>query len=70
MPNSSPQMIPDMLDWRQIWDHLGWTGILLVFAVTLPLVRSNSWEAQLTVPNDPRYDRLETILGIGQAKEG
>ncbi|GFX11271.1 hypothetical protein TNCV_4786631 [Trichonephila clavipes] len=30
-----------------------------IFAVTLPLVRSNSWDAQLTVPNDPRYARLD-----------
>ncbi|GFX06339.1 uncharacterized protein TNCV_505581 [Trichonephila clavipes] len=35
-----------------------------IFAVTLPLVRSNSWDAQLTVPNDPRCARLETNLGI------
>ncbi|GFT23361.1 hypothetical protein TNCV_2016451 [Trichonephila clavipes] len=40
-----------------------------IFAVTLPLVRSNSWDAQLAVPNDPRYARLETNLGIRQAKE-
>ncbi|GFV23447.1 retrovirus-related Pol polyprotein from transposon 297 [Trichonephila clavipes] len=33
-------------------------------------VHSNSWDAQLAVPNDPRYARLETKLGIGQAKEG
>ncbi|GFV17845.1 hypothetical protein TNCV_3235951 [Trichonephila clavipes] len=33
-------------------------------------VRSNSWVAQLAVPNDPRYDQLETNLGIGQTKEG
>ncbi|GFU87988.1 hypothetical protein TNCV_1335571 [Trichonephila clavipes] len=38
--------------------------------VTLPRVRSNSWDAQLTIPNDPRYARLETNLGIGLAKEG
>ncbi|GFW89380.1 hypothetical protein TNCV_3966701 [Trichonephila clavipes] len=36
----------------------------------LPLVRSNSWDAHLAVPNDPRYARLETNLGIEQAKEG
>ncbi|GFU35718.1 hypothetical protein TNCV_1203921 [Trichonephila clavipes] len=41
-----------------------------IFAITLPLVRSNSWDAQLAVPNDLRYARLETNLGIGQAKEG
>ncbi|GFS90112.1 hypothetical protein TNCV_507861 [Trichonephila clavipes] len=41
-----------------------------IFAVTLPLVRSNSWDAQLAIPNDLRYARLETNLGIGQAKEG
>ncbi|GFW23944.1 hypothetical protein TNCV_4949901 [Trichonephila clavipes] len=41
-----------------------------IFAVTLPLVRSNSWDAQLTVPNDPRYARLETHLRIKLAKEG
>ncbi|GFS71278.1 DUF4371 domain-containing protein [Trichonephila clavipes] len=38
-----------------------------IFTVTLPLVRSNSWSPQLTVPNDPRYAPLETNLGIGQA---
>ncbi|GFU70647.1 hypothetical protein TNCV_528001 [Trichonephila clavipes] len=31
-------------------------------------VRSNSWNAQLTVPNDPGYVRLETNLEIGWAK--
>ncbi|GFV24297.1 hypothetical protein TNCV_422871 [Trichonephila clavipes] len=36
----------------------------------LPLIRSNSWNAQLVVPNDPRNTRLETNLGIGQVKEG
>ncbi|GFW04694.1 hypothetical protein TNCV_3897461 [Trichonephila clavipes] len=41
-----------------------------IFAVTLSLVRSNSWDAQLAVPNDPRYARLETNLGIRLAKEG
>ncbi|GFU63663.1 hypothetical protein TNCV_4588681 [Trichonephila clavipes] len=41
-----------------------------MFAVTLPLDRSNSWDAQLAIPNDPRYARLETNLGVGQAKEG
>ncbi|GFV86411.1 hypothetical protein TNCV_1469731 [Trichonephila clavipes] len=40
-----------------------------IFAVTLPLVHSNSWDAQLVVPNDSRYAWLETNLGIGQAKE-
>ncbi|GFS78271.1 uncharacterized protein TNCV_3172241 [Trichonephila clavipes] len=33
-------------------------------------VRSNSWDAQLAVPNDPRYAQLKTNLGIGQVKEG
>ncbi|GFV59720.1 hypothetical protein TNCV_1907911 [Trichonephila clavipes] len=33
-------------------------------------VRSNSQVAQLIVPNDPRYARLEKNLEIGQAKEG
>ncbi|GFX45401.1 uncharacterized protein TNCV_1026611 [Trichonephila clavipes] len=41
-----------------------------IFAITLSLVRSNSWGAKLAVSNDPRYARLETNLGIGQAKEG
>ncbi|GFW51002.1 hypothetical protein TNCV_3592841 [Trichonephila clavipes] len=31
-------------------------------------IRSNSWDAQLTVPNDPRYARLETNLGIGKGR--
>ncbi|GFX75814.1 hypothetical protein TNCV_2237861 [Trichonephila clavipes] len=31
-----------------------------IIAVTLPLVRSNSWGSQLAIPNDPRYARLET----------
>ncbi|GFT44557.1 uncharacterized protein TNCV_2808081 [Trichonephila clavipes] len=31
--------------------------------------RSNSRDTQLAVPNDPRYARNETNLGIGQAKE-
>ncbi|GFX03682.1 g_PROTEIN_RECEP_F2_3 domain-containing protein [Trichonephila clavipes] len=31
-------------------------------------IRSNSWDAQLAGPNDPRYARLETNLCIGQAK--
>ncbi|GFX94919.1 hypothetical protein TNCV_2379921 [Trichonephila clavipes] len=38
--------------------------------VTLPLVSSNSWDAQLVVSNDPTYARLETNLGIGKAKKG
>ncbi|GFX54074.1 hypothetical protein TNCV_2337101 [Trichonephila clavipes] len=33
-------------------------------------LRSNSWDAQLAVPNDLRYARLETNMGIGQTKEG
>ncbi|GFW09178.1 uncharacterized protein TNCV_2101321 [Trichonephila clavipes] len=33
-------------------------------------IRSNSWDAQLTVPNDPRYAQWEKNLGIRQAKEG
>ncbi|GFV39887.1 uncharacterized protein TNCV_1850241 [Trichonephila clavipes] len=33
-------------------------------------VRSDSWDAHLAVPNYPRYVRLETNLGIRQAKEG
>ncbi|GFU18441.1 hypothetical protein TNCV_1981161 [Trichonephila clavipes] len=37
---------------------------------TAKRVRSNWWDAQFTVPNYPRYARLETNLGIGQAKEG
>ncbi|GFS78235.1 glutamate receptor-interacting protein 1 [Trichonephila clavipes] len=41
-----------------------------IFAVTMPLVRSNSWDAKLVVPNDLKYARLKTNLGIGQAKEG
>ncbi|GFW83766.1 hypothetical protein TNCV_668791 [Trichonephila clavipes] len=41
-----------------------------IFAVTLPLVRSDLWDAQLPIPNDLRYPRLETHLGIGQPKEG
>ncbi|GFU26390.1 uncharacterized protein TNCV_2507081 [Trichonephila clavipes] len=41
-----------------------------IFAVTSPLVPSNSCDVHLTVPNDPRYTRLETNLRIGQAKEG
>ncbi|GFU89254.1 uncharacterized protein TNCV_2549751 [Trichonephila clavipes] len=31
-------------------------------------VRSNLWDAQLTIANDPRYARLETNLGIDHAK--
>ncbi|GFW31367.1 hypothetical protein TNCV_2664671 [Trichonephila clavipes] len=34
------------------------------------IVRTNSWDAQLPIPNDPRYARLEANLRIGQAKEG
>ncbi|GFU88871.1 hypothetical protein TNCV_4445461 [Trichonephila clavipes] len=41
-------------------------GGSLVVLVTLPLVRSNSWDAQLVIPNDPGYARLETNQGIGQ----
>ncbi|GFX20387.1 hypothetical protein TNCV_3487451 [Trichonephila clavipes] len=41
-----------------------------IFAVTLPIVRSNSWDAQLAVPKDARYAQLETNLGIGQASQG
>ncbi|GFW66608.1 hypothetical protein TNCV_1370411 [Trichonephila clavipes] len=28
-----------------------------------------SWDSHLAVPNDPRYARLKTNLGIGQVKE-
>ncbi|GFW42751.1 hypothetical protein TNCV_473411 [Trichonephila clavipes] len=38
-------------------------------AVTVPPVHSNLWDAQLSVPTDPRYARLETNLGIWKAKE-
>ncbi|GFX44040.1 hypothetical protein TNCV_4118361 [Trichonephila clavipes] len=41
-----------------------------IFAVTLSLVRSNLWDAQLAFPNGARYARLETNLGIDQAKKG
>ncbi|GFV68177.1 hypothetical protein TNCV_1874591 [Trichonephila clavipes] len=37
---------------------------------TLLLVRINSWDTQLAVPNDPRYARVEAKLRIGQAREG
>ncbi|GFV15848.1 hypothetical protein TNCV_988311 [Trichonephila clavipes] len=37
-----------------------------IFAVTLPLVRSKSWDAQLAVPNDSTYVRLEKCLMIGR----
>ncbi|GFX14613.1 hypothetical protein TNCV_4016111 [Trichonephila clavipes] len=40
-----------------------------IFAVTLPLVRSNSWDAQLAVPNDPRYARLEKGSNSGNSAE-
>ncbi|GFW99585.1 hypothetical protein TNCV_3418181 [Trichonephila clavipes] len=40
-----------------------------ICAVTLPLIRSNSRDSQLAVPNHLRYAQLETNLGIGQAKE-
>ncbi|GFT01259.1 uncharacterized protein TNCV_2661951 [Trichonephila clavipes] len=30
------------------------------------LVRSNLWDTQLAIRNDPRYARLETNLGIGK----
>ncbi|GFW21426.1 hypothetical protein TNCV_1532501 [Trichonephila clavipes] len=40
-----------------------------IFAVTLPLVRSSSWDTQLAVPNDPRYSRLVTNLGIEKARK-
>ncbi|GFY07840.1 hypothetical protein TNCV_4287761 [Trichonephila clavipes] len=43
--------------------------IWLAMNITLPLVRSNSWDAQFTVPNDPRYTGLETNLGIEQAQK-
>ncbi|GFS90809.1 DUF4817 domain-containing protein [Trichonephila clavipes] len=33
-----------------------------IFAVALPLVRSNSWDVQLAVPNGPSYARLEINL--------
>ncbi|GFW02052.1 hypothetical protein TNCV_4853921 [Trichonephila clavipes] len=29
-------------------------------------VRSNSWDTQLAIPNDPRYARLDTNLGMVQ----
>ncbi|GFX13535.1 transposable element Tcb2 transposase [Trichonephila clavipes] len=32
-----------------------------IFAVTLPLVRSNSWDAQLTIPNDTKCAQLEAM---------
>ncbi|GFW04900.1 hypothetical protein TNCV_4881351 [Trichonephila clavipes] len=43
---------------------------LSIFAVPLPLVRSNSWDAPLAIQNDLRYARLETTLRIMKAKEG
>ncbi|GFU29197.1 hypothetical protein TNCV_278111 [Trichonephila clavipes] len=36
----------------------------------LSVVLLNSWDAKLAISNDPRYARLETNLGIVQAKEG
>ncbi|GFV69332.1 hypothetical protein TNCV_2943021 [Trichonephila clavipes] len=41
-----------------------------IFAVTLPLARSNSWDAQLAVQNDPIYAQLKTnLLGRAMAKK-
>ncbi|GFU33441.1 uncharacterized protein TNCV_4362511 [Trichonephila clavipes] len=44
--------------------------VLRHFVVTLSLVRSNSWDAKLVIPNDPTYALLETNLRIGQEKKG
>ncbi|GFT82379.1 transposable element Tc3 transposase [Trichonephila clavipes] len=56
------------------WNHTSSAGCIetfhSIFAVVLPLVRSNSWDAQLDIPNDPRYARLLKTLGIEQLKEG
>ncbi|GFW14878.1 uncharacterized protein TNCV_1563401 [Trichonephila clavipes] len=40
------------------------------FAVTLPLVHLNLWDAKLAIPNDTIYARLETHMGIRQDKKG
>ncbi|GFX66988.1 hypothetical protein TNCV_4181131 [Trichonephila clavipes] len=53
-------------DWEQALDSLTFRSI---FIAPLPLDRSNSWDAQLAIPNYPRYARLETNLGSGQAKD-
>ncbi|GFW19491.1 hypothetical protein TNCV_1603851 [Trichonephila clavipes] len=79
VPNRGPRA---MKGWSQSWNIakmqiVGESGLCdigetfrSIFVVTLCLVRSNSWDAQLAIPNDLRYARLETNLGIGQAKEG
>ncbi|GFU46157.1 hypothetical protein TNCV_2155031 [Trichonephila clavipes] len=43
---------------------------LFVLQLLLSLVRSNSWDTHLVVPNDLRYARLKKNMGIRQAKEG
>ncbi|GFX75455.1 hypothetical protein TNCV_2547261 [Trichonephila clavipes] len=70
-PNISPtQHVWDMVGKRL---HLPWNvndqaNNWSKFAVPLHLVRSNSWEAQLVVPNDSRYAGLETNLEIKEAR--
>ncbi|GFU23492.1 hypothetical protein TNCV_4963771 [Trichonephila clavipes] len=41
-----------------------------IFGVILPLVCSNSCDAQLAVPNDSRYAQLETNWGSGRTRKG
>ncbi|GFT74430.1 hypothetical protein TNCV_539471 [Trichonephila clavipes] len=48
----------------------GWTSFALGLIPSTGRIRSNSWDAQIPVTNDPRYARLETNLGIRQAKKG
>ncbi|GFV52280.1 transposable element Tcb1 transposase [Trichonephila clavipes] len=45
------------------------TPVVLILEKKEKTVHSYSWDAQLAVPNDPRYARLETNLRIGQAKK-
>ncbi|GFT19787.1 hypothetical protein TNCV_4992511 [Trichonephila clavipes] len=46
-----------------------YSDISIYICCNLALVRLNSWDAQLIVPNDPRYARLEINMGITKAKE-
>ncbi|GFU69505.1 uncharacterized protein TNCV_1350651 [Trichonephila clavipes] len=41
-----------------------------IYAITLPQVRSNSWNVQLAVLNDPRHAQLEKMWGSGRPKKG
>ncbi|GFT27687.1 DDE_3 domain-containing protein [Trichonephila clavipes] len=64
-----PAYSPDLNPIEHVWDMLG--ERIAAFNLLPPVyLRSNSWDAQLAVPNDPRYVDWKQIWGLDRARKG